>query len=92
MYHGGNGFTGQGGRRRMDGGLVPVRLVGGFGMSDWTQTSPVRFRSRVQKAVWEKSSSQLGPGDWHGPHWAPARRPRTSQSARSPAHQAPDLP
>ena len=33
----------------MDRGLVPVPLVGGFGMSDWTQTSPVRFLSREFK-------------------------------------------
>jgi len=33
----------------MDRGLVPVPLVGGFGMSDWTQTSPVRFFSREFK-------------------------------------------
>ena len=49
MYHGSNAFTGRGGRRRMDRGLVPVSLVGGFGMSDWTQTSPVRFLSREFK-------------------------------------------
>ena len=33
----------------MDRGLVPVPLVGGLGMSDWTQASPVRFLSREFK-------------------------------------------
>lgn len=60
-------------------------------MSDWTQTSPVRFLSREFKT---RSGRNLPNNRVAGDRvpLASARRPTTSQSARSPAHQAPDPP
>ena len=60
-------------------------------MGDRTRTSPVRFSGEFETRS-PRKPSRPGPGDWHGPHWVAARRPRASQSEFSPAHQAQDLP
>ena len=76
----------------MDRGLVTSLHVGGFGSGrqDPDVTGQV-LQWRVRNTVPDKTRSQPGPGDWHGPHWLAARRPRASQSECSPAHQALNL-
>ena len=81
------------GGRRMDRGLVTSPYVGGIGSGRQDPDVTVQvLQWRVRNAVPEKTPSRPGPGDWHGPHWVAARRPRASQSEFSPAHQAQDLP
>ena len=81
------------GGRRTDRGLVLVPQVRGWGSGrqDSDYGSGASVESSKQCPGRGKTPSQPGPEDRHEPLLVLARRPRTSQSECSPAHQALNL-